>query len=97
MITELKAAGHQVYVSLYAGVSQLNEESGGPQQLRDFEDGVMSCMTLGGANALVDGGLGFWTEHNKLWDEGEWFRISSQTNEVALSRVLDRSIMRQKT
>ena len=44
----------------------------------------------------MDSGLGFWTEHRKLWCEDEWFSITSRDNEKVLSRILDRYIMRQK-
>ncbi len=41
--------------------------------------------------------VAFWTEHKQLWtDEAQWFKITSKSNEKALSQVLDRCIMRQK-
>ena len=97
VITILKQAGHQVYVSLYAGIPHIKENPCDETQLRDFEESVLNCLSSGGSDALVDNGLGFWTEHRKLWGEGEWFAITSPNKEQALSRVLDRYIMRQKT
>ncbi len=58
---------------------------------------MLSCVSSGGSEALVDQGLGFWTEHNTLWAENEWFAVTTLDNERAVSRVLDRYIMRQKT
>ena len=45
----------------------------------------------------MDRGLGFWTEHHKLWEDNGWFAITTTENEFAVSQVLDRYIMRQNT
>ncbi len=50
----------------------------------------------GGSDALVHSGVGFWTEHKKLWSDDQWIRVTSMANEKSLSQVLDRYIMRQK-
>jgi hypothetical protein len=97
VISLIKNAGHQVYVSLYAGIPHLKAVPCDDQQLKNFEEGVLQCLNSGGTEALVDNGVGFWTEHHRLWGEAEWFRITSEKNERALSQVLDRYIMRQKT
>ena len=97
LITALRQEGHQVYVCVYAGIPHIRENPCDEQQLGKFEESVMSCVSSGGADALVDRGLGFWTEHHKLWGDNEWFSITTTENEVAVSRVLDQYIMRQKT
>ena len=93
----IKQAGHQVYVCLNAGIPHIREDPCEQTQLRKFEEAVLSCVSSGGSEALVDSGLGFWTEHRKLWGEGDWFAITSRDNEKVLACVLDRYIMRQKT
>ncbi len=58
---------------------------------------MLSFLNTGGADALIDNGVGFWTEHRMLWGEKQWFRVTAKNNEKSLSQVLDRYIMRQKT
>ncbi len=93
MITQ---AGHQVYVSLNAGIPHTRTDPCEQDQLQEFEKFISTCVGGGQSGALVDSGLGFWTEHRKLWCEEEGFSITSPDNEKILACVLDRYIMRQK-
>ncbi len=97
LISKLRAVGHQVYVCVYAGIPHIKTNPCEDKQLRLFEESVMNCVNCGGSEALVDQGLGFWTEHHKLWEDNGWFAITTTENERAVSQVLDRYIMRQKT
>ena len=97
LISTLRNAGHQVYVCVYAGIPHIKMNPCEDKQLRNFEESVMNCVNSGGSEALVDQGLGFWTEHHKLWEDNGWFAITTTENELAVSQVLDRYIMRQKT
>ena len=97
VISLIKDAGHQVHVSLYAGIPHLGAVPCDDEQRRNFEAGVLQCVSSGGTEALVDIGLGFWTDHHNLWGGTERFRITADKNERVLSQVLDRYIMRQKT
>ncbi len=97
MIVKLRDVGHQVYVSIYAGTPYIKAEPCDDEQLRVFNEAVSSFLNTGGADALIDNGVGFWTEHRMLWGEKQWFRVTTKNNEESLSQVLDRYIMRQKT
>jgi hypothetical protein len=92
---KLRAVGHQVYVSLYAGIPYLKAEPCDEEQLRVFNEAVLSFVNAGGADALVDSGVGFWTEHRMLWGERQWFRVTTTSKDKSLSQVLDLYIMRQ--
>ncbi len=63
--------------------------------MQAFEQAIQQCVSAAAeVGAVVDTGLGFWTEHNKMWNEEQWFSVTS--NEKLLANVLDGYIMRQK-
>ena len=66
VIASLRGSGHQVYGSLYAGIPHVKTDPCDEGQLRDFEETTLQCLNTGGYDALVDSGVGFWTEHRKL-------------------------------
>ncbi len=56
---------------------------------------MLQCVCAAAeVGALADTGLGFWTEHNKLWNEEQWLSVT--LNETLLAVTLDGYIMRQK-
>ena len=95
MLATLRAAGHQVYVSLYAGISHIKPHTCSETLLLSFEQAMLQCVCAAAeVGALADTGLGFWTEHNKMWNDEEWFSV--MLNEQLLAITLDGYIMRQK-
>ncbi len=46
---------------------------------------IIQCLDKGGSDDMVDSGVGFWTEHKKLWSDDQWFRVTSMANENSLS------------
>ncbi len=69
--------------ALYAGIPHIKEDPCDDDQLQEFEEAVLQCLSTGGSDALVDSGVGFGTEHKKLWGEDQWFCVTSQANEKA--------------
>ncbi len=96
VITLLRAAGHQVHVTLFAGIPHARTDTCDIDQPANFDQGLSVFKYMGsGQNALIDMGAGFWEEHRRKWDEFQWFQITSSDNEQLLAKMLDRYIMRQ--
>ena len=66
--------------------------------LRDsFERTLLTMINpVQGVEALIDGGIGFWAEHKKLWNKRDWFSVDTKSKEKLLAETIDRYVMRQK-